>query len=110
MTGIEPITRSALYVRRGPTWERAVRPPRADLVADPADDQAREDRHRDRRDDDVADLRLGEVELVAHHRHQRRDPEPGEEAEEERHPGGVERPHLWRPEREQRYPCRATVR
>ena len=55
----------------------------------------------DRGDVDVGDLILGESELALDDGHQRRDGEPREEADEERHPAHVERAHLRRREREQ---------
>ena len=73
--------------------------PRADAIAQPAHEQPRHDRDRHRADDAPADLILGELQLVADDRHQRRDAEPGEEAQKEGDPRHVERPHVRRREK-----------
>jgi hypothetical protein len=70
--------------------------PRAEPVAERADHQPHQDRHRDRGDVDVGDLILAEPELGLDQRHQRCGGEPREEAHEEREPRDMERAHLRR--------------
>jgi hypothetical protein len=78
-------------------------PTRAEAVAQRAYQQAHEDGDGDGRDIDVGDLRHRQVELAFDDRHQRRAGEPGEEADEEGHPGQVEGTHLRRTEGEKLY-------
>ena len=47
-----------------------------------------------RSDDGVANLRFGKQQVFPHHRHQRGDAKPAEEAQEKGEPGQVEGPHL----------------
>jgi hypothetical protein len=79
-----------------PSQQAGVGLARAEAVAQRADDQAHEDGDGDGGDVDVGDLRHGEAELAFDDRHQRRAGEPGEEADEEGHPGQVEGAHLRR--------------
>ena len=68
--------------------------PRPDPVAQPADEESRENGHGDRRDDRPANLAFGQAQFVAHDDHQGRDTEPCEKAGKERKPRHVERSDL----------------
>jgi hypothetical protein len=81
--------------------EPRVRAPRTEPVAQRADRDAHEDRNQNGRDVDVLDLALAQTERVLDQRHERRGGEPSEEANEERQPREMERPHLRRREREE---------
>src|SRR5262249_46301199 len=78
-----------------------VRAPRSDPIAEPADQQAGDHRDCHGRDDRVADLFLGQMQFLADHGHQRREPEPAEKAQEKRQPRHVEGAHGSAPEIEQ---------
>jgi hypothetical protein len=67
--------------------------PRPDTVAKKPDPRPDNQGDQDRSDGQIADLRLGKVKLLPDDRHQRREPEPSEKANEEGEPRHVERSH-----------------
>ena len=77
---------------------------RAVFVAHGADGHAREDGDADRCNIDVRKLCHGQSVIALDDGHQRRHCEPGEEADEKRHPGEMEGLHLNRFQAEQIYP------
>ncbi len=60
----------------------------------PADNQPGNDRGRHGRDHRVSDFCFCQVKVVSYHCHQRRDPEPSEDRQEECEPGHVEGPRV----------------
>ena len=67
---------------------------RSDPVAQGADEKPDEDGHRHRSDNGPTDIGFCKPQILPHHRHQRRDAEPAEEAQEKRHPRQMEGAHL----------------
>lgn len=76
----------AHHGERTETEQPGVGAPRSEAIAERSDQQARHDRHTDGCDIEIGDLIPAQVQIRPDHRHQRGDREPGEEADEERHP------------------------